>query len=86
MTTSLLVRVDKKKKDQFDRLARKKGKTSSEVIRELMDDYIERYDMRGYLDSVWNEISAEFKRRNITQKDINRTIKEVRRQARNKKH
>ncbi len=85
MSTSLIVRMDKEKKERFDRMARRRGKSSSEVIRELVDGYIERHDMRGYLAPIWDEISADFKKRNITQKDINEAIKEVRKQAREKK-
>jgi predicted DNA-binding protein len=84
MNTSLIVRMDKEKKERFDRMARRRGKTSSEVIREFVESYVERNDMRGYLGKLMDEIGADFKKRGITQKDIDRAIKEDREEQRAK--
>ncbi len=82
MSTSLIVRMDKEKKERFDRIARRRGKSSSEVIRELVDGYIERHDMRGYLKTLWDDIGADLKEKGYTVKDVDRVIKEVRAEAR----
>jgi len=82
MNTSLIVRIDKDKKERFERMARKQGKTVSEVIRQFVDEYTERSDMRGYLKPIWDEVSKRFERQGITQKDIDETIKEVRAEIR----
>ena len=82
MTTSLIVRMDKEKKERFDRMARRKGKTSSEVIREFVDQYIERHDMTGFLGKLMDEIGASLKRDGYTVEDVDRIIKEVRSEQR----
>jgi predicted DNA-binding protein len=85
MTKSLIVRMDEEKKVRLDRLARRRGKTSSQVIRELVDNYIERHDMRGYLGKLMEEMGEDMKRKGITQRDINKAIKEVREEERKKR-
>jgi ribbon-helix-helix CopG family protein len=82
MNTQLIVRIDKLKKEQFERTARKRGKTVSEVLREFIDDYIKRHDMAGYLGKLMDEIGEGFKRDGITLEDVERTIREVREEAR----
>jgi len=77
--------MDDEKKDRFDRMARRSGKSSSEVIRELVDDYIQRNDMRSYLKTAMDEIGHEMKRKGVTQPEINKAVKEVRLQARLRK-
>lgn len=78
MTTQLIVRVDKEKKALFDRKARISGKSSSEVIRELMDTYVQRQDMRGYLGKLLAEMGTQMKKDGFTVDDVPRIIKEVR--------
>lgn len=85
MNTQLIIRMDKEKKERFERMARKRGKTVSEVIREFVDDYIVRHDMTGYLGKLMDEIGEDFKRRGVTQEDVERTIREVREEARRNK-
>lgn len=85
MNTSILIRVDKDKKERFERMARRRGKTTSEVVREMMDEYVERHDMRGYLSKLISDIGEDFKKQGITQADIDRTIKEVRAEKRSKR-
>lgn len=82
MTTQLIVRMDKEKKERFERLARKRGMTVSEVIREFVDDYTKRHDMTGYLGKLIDEIGEDFKRQGITLEDIEKTIREVREEER----
>jgi hypothetical protein len=82
MDSQLIIRLDKLKKEQFERVVRKRGKTVSEVIREFIDDYISRHDMTGYLGKLMDEIGEGLKRDGFTADDVERTIREVRLESR----
>ncbi|HEY6171486.1 MAG TPA: ribbon-helix-helix protein, CopG family [Candidatus Kapabacteria bacterium] len=82
MNTSILIRVDKEKKERFERMARRRGKTTSEVVRELMDEYIQKYDMKGYLSEVMKEIGDGLRRDGYTVDDVDKVIKEYKKEKR----
>lgn len=50
----------------------------SEKIREMMNDYISQKDFAASVERVWNKITTEFKKRGVTDNDIDKAIKEVR--------
>jgi predicted DNA-binding protein len=74
----MIIRVDFNTKSKFQKIARMEGKTTSEKIREMMKDYIAQKDFAAAVDRVWDKITTEFKKRGITENDIEKTIKEVR--------
>ncbi|MCL5992497.1 MAG: ribbon-helix-helix domain-containing protein [Bacteroidetes bacterium] len=78
MTTQLLVRIDSDIKNKLNLVARREGKTSSDVVRELVSDYINERDMSAYIEDLWQRISKQFKQHGITEKDIKKAIKDVR--------
>ena len=78
MTTQMIVRVDSEVKERFNKLARVEGKTTSQMVRELMEDYIKERDIGAYVDDLWNRIGGKLKSKGVTQRDIDKTIKEVR--------
>jgi predicted DNA-binding protein len=82
MDAQLIIRIDKQKKEQLERIARKRGRTVSDVLREFIDEYIQRHDMTGYLGKLMDEIGEGFKRDGLTVEDVERTIREVRTEAR----
>lgn len=79
MTTQLLVRIDSDTKNKLNLVARREGKTSSDVVRELVSDYINERDMSAYIEDLWERIGKQFIRHGITEKDIKKAIKDVRR-------
>jgi len=78
MSDQLLIRIDPKIKEKFTQLTRAEGKNNSLVIRELIEKYIRERDMSGYIDDLWDRISRRAEQLGITEKDIERTIREVR--------
>lgn len=78
MNSQLIVRMDKSQKERFERMTRRQGQTASEVIRAMVDEYVVRHDMQGYLNKLIDEIGVTFTHENISQKDIDRSIKDVR--------
>jgi len=78
MTTQMIIRMDSEMKNRLNKLARMEGKTTSQKVRELIEDYIREKDIGGYIDNLWGRIGGKFKAKGISQRDINRAIKESR--------
>ena len=78
MTTQMIVRIDREVKQRFSKLARVEGKTSSQMMRELIEDYIKERDIGTYVDDLWSRIGRKLKSKGVKQRNISRAIKEVR--------
>lgn len=78
MTTQMIVRIDREVKQRFSKLARVEGKTSSQMMRELIEDYIKERDIGTYVDDLWDRIGRKLKSKGVKQRDISRAIKEAR--------
>jgi predicted DNA-binding protein len=78
MTTQMIIRMDPKVKDKFNKLARVEGKTTSQMVRELMESYIKERDIGAYIDDLWGRIGGKLKSKGVREKDIDRAIKETR--------
>jgi predicted DNA-binding protein len=79
MSTQMIVRVEPELKDKVNRFARAEGKTTSEVVRELLVEYISSRDISAHVDGLWARIRAKLKTQGITADRISETIQEVRR-------
>ena len=82
MTTQMIVRINPEVKQRFNKLARVEGKTSSQMVRELIEDYIKERDIGTYVDDLWGRIGGKLRSKGVRQKDIDKTIKEVRKSRR----
>jgi predicted DNA-binding protein len=78
MTTQMIVRIDPKLKTKVNNLAKSEGKRVSEVVRELLEDYVRDRDVASYVDDLWTRVGGKLASRGLTLKDIPRAIKEVR--------
>ncbi len=78
MTTQMIVRIDSELKERFSKLARVEGKTSSQMVRELIEDYINDRDIGTYIDDLWSRIGRKLKSKGVKQRDISRAIREER--------
>ena len=78
MTTQMIIRLDAETKTKLTKLARADGKNSSQVVRELIENYIQDRDMGGYIDDLWNRVGKKFKARDIGTGQIERAIRDVR--------
>ena len=79
MSTQIIIRIEPELKDKVTRFARMEGKTTSEVVRELLEEYISSRDIAAYVDSLWKRIGAQLETQGITADRIPETIQEVRR-------
>jgi metal-responsive CopG/Arc/MetJ family transcriptional regulator len=82
MTMQMLIRIDEQKRKALDRLSKSEGKTTSEVVRELIDTFITQHDASGYIDGLWSRIGQALKRKGYSESDIPKLIKESRMAAR----
>ena len=78
MTTPMIVRVDPDLKARVSNFAKAEGKSVSEVVRELLEDYVRNRDMGWYIDDLWERIGAKLESRGVGPKEMRRAIREVR--------
>lgn len=75
MTTQMIIRIDDKVKSRLNKLARLEGKTTSEMVRELIEERIKERDISAYVDDLWNRIGKKLKSKGVTPSRINKAIK-----------
>jgi len=78
MSTQMIVRIDPELKTKVNNLAKTEGKSISEVVRELLEDYVKDRDIGLYIDDLWQRIGAKLESRGFGPKDIKRITQEVR--------
>jgi predicted DNA-binding protein len=78
MTNQMIIRIDSEIKNRLSKLARVEGKTTSQMVRELIEDYIRQKDIGSYIDNLWDRIGGKLRAKGINQRDVNRAIKESR--------
>ena len=80
MTTQMIVRINPELKNKVNSLAKAEGKSVSEVVRELLEDYVKNRDIGLYIDDLWQRIGDKLVSRKVGPKEIQRAIQEVRAQ------
>ncbi len=78
MSTQMIIRIDEEVKNRLNKLARIEGKTTSEIVRELIEEYIEEHDIGAYIDDLWNRIGKKLKSKGVTSATINKAVKAAR--------
>ena len=78
MITQMIVRVDPDLKAKVNNFAKAEGKSVSEVVRELLEDYVRDRDIGSYIDDLWNRIGAKLASRRLSSEEIRRAIRDVR--------
>ena len=78
MATQMIVRIDPGLKNKVSRLAKAEGKNLSELVRDLLVNYTRERDMTATIDSLWERIGQDFSRNNVSEADIEETIRQVR--------
>jgi hypothetical protein len=75
MSTQMIIRIDNDVKTRLNRLARIEGKTTSEMVRGLIEEYIKERDIGAYMDDLWNRTGKKLKSRGLSPATINKAIK-----------
>jgi predicted DNA-binding protein len=78
VSTQILVRIEPDLKNKVNRFAKAEGKTTSEVVRELLEDYVHSRDIGAYIDDLWDRTGKKLKSKRMGPDEIQRIIKEVR--------
>ena len=78
MSTQMIVRIEPDLKNKVNRFAKAEGKTTSEVVRELLEDYVRSRDIGAYIDDLWDRIGKKLKTKRVGPDEIQRIITEVR--------
>jgi len=78
VSTQILVRIEPDLKKKVNRFAKAEGKTTSEVVRELLEDYVRSRDIGAYVDDLWDRTGKKLKSKRMGPDEIQRIIKEVR--------
>ena len=78
MTTQMIIRIDPDIKNKFNKLVRVEGKTTSQMVRELIEGYIKERDIGVYIDDLWGRIGGKLRSKGVRQRGIDKAIKEVR--------
>ena len=84
MDTQMIIRLDEELKNRFAKIVRLEGKSQSVKTRELIREYVEKNDMEGYVEDLWNRIGKKV-RKEYSLKDVPAIIAEVRKEKRGKK-
>ena len=74
MATQMIIRIAPEVKDRFSKLARMKGKTLSQVVRELIEDYVKEQNVGTYIDDLWSRIGGQLRSKGVKQRDIGTAI------------
>ena len=74
----MIVRINPELKNKVNSLAKAEGKNVSEVVRELLEDYVKNRDISLYIDDLWQRIGDKLVSRKLGPKEIQRAIQEVR--------
>jgi len=78
MTAQMIVRVDPELKNHVQRLAKAEGRTVSDVVRGLMEDYVRDRDIALYIDDLWGRIGEKLTVQGAGPDDIRKAIEDVR--------
>lgn len=78
MTRQMVIRIDDETKERFQRVSRMEGKTASEKMRELIENYVRKADLSQVVDDLWDRIGAKADKLGVNVKDVDRIIRETR--------
>lgn len=81
MKSQMIIRLDSEKRKALNRLSKAEGKTASEVLRGLIDAFIQEHDIGSYIDDLWGRIGKTARGKGYSPKDIENAIKASRRTA-----
>jgi len=82
MSTHLIIRIDDEVKSRLNKLARLEGKTTSDLVRELIEERIKERDIGAYVDDLWKRIGGKLKSKGATPATVNESIRTSRKRQR----
>jgi predicted DNA-binding protein len=65
MATQIIIRIAPEVKERFSKLARMEGKTPSQMVRELIEDYVKEQNVGTYIDDLWSRIGGQLRSKGV---------------------
>ena len=78
MSSQLIIRIDEELKNKVSRFAMAEGKNASQVVREMLEQYVSDRDITGHIDGLWDRIGRSLSDKGIGQGDVAKAIEDVR--------
>jgi predicted DNA-binding protein len=78
MDAQMIIRIDPVLKSKVNNLARAEGKNTSQLVRELLEEYVQDRDIELYIDDLWHRVGKKLRATGIGTDDIDQAIKDVR--------
>lgn len=78
MAAQMIVRMDPDLKAKVHNFAKIEGKSVSEVVRGLLEEYVKNRDIDSYIDNLWERIGGKLASSGFGPKDIKGVIRDVR--------
>lgn len=78
MRAQLLIRVAPELKRNLARAATREGKTSTQVVRDLIEEYVKQRDLPSYITALWERIGTSLKASGVKPGDVAKAIRETR--------
>lgn len=79
MVSQLVIRIDEELKQKVTRFAMAEGKNASQVVREMLEQYVTDRDIGGYIESLWQGIGNKLIGKGVGPDSIEEAILAVRR-------
>ena len=64
-TQIIIIRIASETKERFTKLARMEGKTPSQMVRELIEDYVKEQNVGTYIDDLWSRIGGQLRSKGV---------------------
>jgi metal-responsive CopG/Arc/MetJ family transcriptional regulator len=81
MTTQMIIRIEPELKNEVAHFAQQEGKNLSELVRELLADYVKEKDVGAHIDDLWDRIGNRLVLNNVSESDVDEAIQHVRRNS-----
>jgi len=78
MGSQMLIRIDAELKEKVTRYANAEGKNVSQVVRELIRDYVKNRDIGAYIDELWSRTGEKLRRKGKTEEDVEEAVRSAR--------
>lgn len=74
----LLIKIDPEVKKKVAKLARQEGKTTSHIVREMVEAYVRERDVAAYVDDLWDRIGRKMRAKGRKPEDVRKAVRAVR--------
>jgi len=78
MTTQMIIRIDDALKQRATAAAKSEGKNVSEVVREMLEEYVVNRDLAGVIDDIWSRAGNSIRQAGFKASDVDGIIRNVR--------